>query len=296
MEDYKSRGRIKQGKKHKKYQSVQMKNGAIPKKYRVNHPNSPRQGGRYTLPRQINRVCNMDQIQYKALDFCLTGTPSKKTMAPNYREHYEVRTRMNTQNNYTFSYIDEKLNDNLEKKKIQAAKKAMKESKCIRLPKIYDNLWLSDIYFKNAYNNLTDIVYEFDTIISISDKSSHQNNKNNKNNKNNISLQFDDKKVVWKELGILVNKFNEIMINEIENNRNILVQCKAGTNRSVFLIISLAMKLHKQGVGDIKKAKNSQKKNAYSWIDYINEIKSINGFKSWDTMTNQYFLRYLCFK
>ena len=238
-----------------------------PKRHR-DRPNSIKRHGMSALPRQVDAIMNLDQIEHKATDFSVIEPLYKNSASPRYREHWsdDCRDRSNPQNHQATVTIDQK----------------RERSKYVHLPDIYEKLYISNIHFANSYDNQVyhSCIFRFDVIINLSGESLPK-----RPDVKTYNYYIDDNPHVYVP-DKLVTAIIDTLEEAASNGLHILLNCKAGTNRSPLIAILWAMRRHEIPTDD---------KPAEFWINYLEQCKLSNGYDSWDTLTNQSYVRRLLY-
>jgi len=236
-----------------------------PKKHR-DRPQSHKRHGQSVLPRQSENIMNQDQIEHQAFDFSVTQDLYKNGAAPRYRLFWGTKLTYNPQKHDKPLTITEK-----------------KElSKYVNLSDIYEYLYLGNLYFAQTYIYDNDLHLKFDIIINLSGtdlaKMSYTKIYN---------FDIEDSPFIKVDRKIIERVINIIKDAEF-SGKSILINCKAGTNRSPFFVILYAL------TKDLTDSKWASKVNF--WIEYVEKCKVGQGFENWDTLTNRsYVNNLLCF-
>ena len=226
--------------------------------------------GQLALPRQMDIILSNDQIRHKAIDFSVTEDFYKSSAARRYREYWDekCRDRANPQNH----------NTKLSYKEIK-----QELSKYINLFDIYEHLYLSNINFAQLYDKpILNNIYKFDIIINLSGEKLPK-----RDNVRTYNYDFNDIPTfnISQET---IYSIIEIINNAENDDLRVLINCKAGTNRSVFMAVTYA----KWKYSDIFK---NNKENAQYWINYIEKQKLRHGYQNWGTLTNLTFMHRLLY-
>jgi len=250
--------------KHKSEPFLTSRGGSNQKKKHRHRPQSIKSHGSYVLPRQVEAIMNQDQIEHKALDFSVIEDLYKNSAAPRYKHHWEPRENYNKQHH--------------DKPKTVSEKKEL--AKYVHLPDIYEKLYIGNKYFAETY--IFDRTLHFDIIINLSGEA--------------LAKQTDVKiysyNVEDKPFATIYTSVCNSILNIIQDAENrglhILINCKAGTNRSPFFAILYALKKHNNNDNNEKMVDRVN-----WWIDYIERCKANSGYKFWDTLTNRSFVNKL---
>lgn len=278
MCDYDNRNEDKYSRKYNPNHKNKLKKSKLDDQYRYHtlkknrtRQQSMKRCGQWALPRQMEIISDNDQIRHKAIDFSVVEDLYRSSAAPRYREFWsdDCRDRANPQNHDISPSYTEMKKD---------------KSKCINLFDIYEHLYLSNIKFAILYDNQIyhNNIYNFDIIINLSGEQLPKR-------KNVKTYNFDiDDKPDFNICQKIIDSIIEIINNAENDNLSVLLNCKAGTNRSVFMAITYA----KWKYNEIFK---TNRENAQYWINYIEKQKLNYGYSNWDTLTNLTFLRRLLY-
>tara|TARA_B100001173_G_C15774162_1_gene456404 strand:+ start:84 stop:482 length:399 start_codon:yes stop_codon:yes gene_type:complete len=125
--------------------------------------------------------------------------------------------------------------------------------------KIIDNLYLG-----NQYS--TEVIKKVNLIISIGCKSNHSNK-----DIENIKVSIRDK--ITSDMTPFIDNICDIIKDNLDKKRKVLVHCKAGINRSPAFIIAYLIKYENMNIEEAKKYVYSLRKIKFkdNFMDQINE-------------------------
>lgn len=236
---------------------------------------------------KMDVLCDKDQIRHKATDFTVTDDLPEKTAAPRYRDFYQKREKTNLQKHSGH---------------IEHPKKNHDHSKSVRLPYIYEHLYIGNKYVAESYTPNNPIRFPHNP------EAPYSKTFNTSPPLNNIQIIINvSGEKLPKIQGVKIYNFSvhddhsvviepqtiETIMSIIENAEKekvgVLINCMAGTNRSPFFAICYALRKYP--------SEDRLVKRVNWWIKYIEYCKMKDGYKVWDTLTNRGFVnRLLCLK
>jgi len=215
-------------------------------------------GSRPTLPleRLYVKAENQDIVKYTAVDVrAVTDiAPRRKTFAPNI-EGLRFR-HMNQQQHY--------ISQPTKPKKVPI-------QRCVHLPSIHENLYLSNLEYSRNHASEYDFVINLsETIVKV--------NRDKKTKVFHFYMQ-DTSLMSFPEFKKIIMKISNVLEENLAQGK-VLIHCAAGVNRSPAAIVAYAILKQQKPVATLVKN-----------IEYRKADNDSLGH--WDTLTNLTFLHYL---